>query len=151
MSSNPITALHEALSAAVYEDLPDLDYNERDWVKWNNMTPEQRHEAIKDGTTPVTKHTRRPYTHEVDVTMFNQTWGSTALGYGGIGGQALTDAYTVIVEFLGIYCVYFGCGRLAYKIDPRNLTHESYKQFAIDIESRNMPSQYEIGKRYKFK
>lgn len=149
--SNPITALHEALSAAIYNDLPEYVYTERDWVEWHKMSKEQRDKAIDEGTVPTTKHTRRPYTNEVDVTMFNQTWGSTALGYGGVGGQALTDAYTVIVEFLGIYCVYFGCGRLAYKIDPKELTSESYKNFAIDVQSHNMPAQYEISKRYKFK
>lgn len=149
--SNPITALHEALSAAVLRDLPDLDYTERDWVQWHNMTQEQRHEAIKNGTTPSTKHTRRPYTEEVTVTLFNQGWGSTALGYDGIGGAALTDAYTVVVEFLGVYCVYFGGGRLAYKIDARQLTSESLDKFQKHLDTRNMPGQHEMRKKYTFK
>lgn len=149
--NNPVTALHEALSAAVYNDLPENVYTERDWVEWNKMSKEERQKAIEDGTVPVTKHSRRPYINEVDVTMFNQTWGSTALGYGGIGGSALTDAYTVVVEFLGIYCVYFGGGRLAYKIDTSLLSKEGYKNFAEDLGFRNMASQYDTSKRYPYK
>ena len=30
------------------------------------------------------------------ISVFSQTWGSTALGFGGIGGQAITSAYTTI-------------------------------------------------------
>lgn len=28
---------------------------------------------------------------------FIQTWGSTSLGFEGIGGQAFTDAYTTVI------------------------------------------------------
>lgn len=149
--SNPITALHEALSAAVLRDLPECVYTERDWVKWSKMTKEDRDLAFNNGTVPVTTHARRPYTEEVDVTMFNQTWGSTALGYDGIGGAAMTDAYTVIVEFQGIYCIYFGIGHLAYKIDARQLTSESLEKFQRDMDTRNMPGRHEMSKRYTFK
>lgn len=149
--SNPITALSEALGAAIYRDLPEFVYNERDWPEWNKLSKEQKDEAVNSGTVPLKSISRRPYTTEVDVIMFNQTWGSTALGYDGIGGSAISDAYTVVVEFLGIYCVYFGCGRLAYKINPKMLTNESYKQFAIDLDSRNLPGKYEREMRYKNK
>lgn len=149
--SNPISALHEALSAAVLRDLPECVYNERDWVEWQKMSKEERDDAFKNNTVPTTTHTRRPYTDEVNVTLFNQTWGSTSLGYDGIGGSAMTDAYTVVVEFLGVYCIYFGCGRLAYKIDARQLTNESLEKFQHDLDTRWVPGQHEMGKRYKFK
>lgn len=149
--SNPITALHEALSAAVLRDLPECVYNERDWVKWNKMSKEERDDAFKNNTVPTTTHTRRPYTDEVNVTLFNQTWGSTALGYDGIGGSAMTDAYTVVVEFLSVYCVYFGCGHLAYKIDAGQLDNESLEKFQKHMDTRNMPGQHEMRKKYKFK
>jgi hypothetical protein len=53
--------------------------------------------------------------------MFPQTWGSTALGFGGIGGQAISSAYVCVIEsnLVGGYAVYFG-GRLAYVIDRPN-------------------------------
>ena len=32
------------------------------------------------------------------IDLFSQDWGSTALGFGGIGGCAITSAYTTIIE-----------------------------------------------------
>lgn len=62
----------------------------------------------------------RPAPHHCSVVMFEQTWGSTALGFGGVGGQAITSAYTVVIEGpRGDACVYFG-GRLAYHIKRPN-------------------------------
>jgi hypothetical protein len=51
--------------------------------------------------------------------MFSQTWGSTALGFGGVGGQAITSAYVIVLECMGEFCVYFG-GRFAYKVCAPN-------------------------------
>lgn len=63
---------------------------------------------------------KRRHVNDVECTMFSQTWGSTALGFGGIGGQAMTDAYTVVVYGpMGDVCVYFG-GRFAYHIERPN-------------------------------
>lgn len=63
---------------------------------------------------------RRPHIDNVDCTMFTQVWGSTSLGFGGIGGQAMTTAYTVVVHgSMGDACVYFN-GRFAYRIDRPN-------------------------------
>ena len=50
------------------------------------------------------------------VVMFQQTWGSTALGYGGIGGAVMTPAYTVVVSYENHMRVYFGGGRLVYEL-----------------------------------
>ena len=60
---------------------------------------------------------------EVDMYMFPQMWGSTALGFGGIGGQAMTTASTVIVEDYqnGYYSVFFG-DHIAYLIENPNQT-----------------------------
>lgn len=76
--------------------------------------------------------TRRPYEDNCKVTMFQQGWGSTALGFGGIGGQACTNAYTVVVEGpMGDACVYFA-GRLAYHVKrPNDL-------FRLDLHGQNM-------------
>ena len=46
---------------------------------------------------------------------FPQTWGSTALGFGGIGGSAMTTAQTYVVTVQGRVLVYFG-SRFAYEI-----------------------------------
>ena len=75
--------------------------------------------AIKDNLTKEGKK----YYPEFEMTMFLQTWGSTALGFSGIGGQAMTSAYTTVVR--EIYSnwrgVIFG-GRLAYKNEDPNQT-----------------------------
>ena len=32
-----------------------------------------------------------------EINIFDQLWGSTALGFGGIGGQTMTTATTVVL------------------------------------------------------
>ena len=36
--------------------------------------------------------------HRFKMYVFPQTWSSTALGFDGCGGQAITEAYTTVVE-----------------------------------------------------
>ncbi len=60
----------------------------------------------------------QPTIDDFDIIVFEQTWGSTALGFGGIGGQAMTSAMTYV--FIPVTCdqecfVYFG-GRFAYHV-----------------------------------
>lgn len=72
---------------------------------------------------------------------FEQTWGSTALGFGGIGGQAMTSARTYV--FIPMSCeedcfVYFA-GRFAYSVP--------YSQkFMDDVRGGNVAAKYECGK-----
>ena len=57
-----------------------------------------------------------------DIVHFSQTWESTCLGFGGIGGQALTSALTsVIFKTDGKIDVFFG-GHKAYTIPKMNQT-----------------------------
>jgi hypothetical protein len=106
--SNKLTKMaREILS--IEEDLPlRFDYNEKSY--------------------PITLDDFKLYT-------FEQIWGSTALGFGGIGGQALTSARTYV--FVPVNCnqkcfVYFG-DRFAYKVD--------YSQkFMDDVLDGNMES-----------
>ena len=67
--------------------------------------------------------------------MFPQTWGSTALGFGGWGGQAVTQEYTTVVKFSPskIYGVYFS-EKFAYIVKKPN------KTFADDVNKREMKS-----------
>ena len=56
---------------------------------------------------------------DFDVYIFEQTWGSTALGFGGIGGQAMTPENTYV--FVPLNCdqkcfIYFG-SRFAYEVE----------------------------------
>lgn len=59
-----------------------------------------------------------PTCDDFDLIVFEQTWGSTALGFGGCGGQQITAATTYV--FIPITCnqkcfVYFA-GRFAYAV-----------------------------------
>lgn len=106
--SNKLTKMaREILS--IEEDLPfRFDYNEKSY--------------------PITLDDFKLYT-------FEQVWGSTALGFGGIGGDAITSARTYV--FVPVNCnqkcfVYFG-DRFAYKVD--------YSQkFMDDVLDGNMES-----------
>lgn len=66
---------------------------------------------------------------EVSMYMFPQVWGSTALGFEGIGGCALTTAYTVVVcdEENKLYGVFFD-ERPAYLVEnPSEVFFEDLK------------------------
>ena len=73
---------------------------------------------------------------EIDVYSFPQTWGSTALGYDGFGGSAMTTAQTIVLynSKANIVRVYFGSDRLAYQID--NPAEEFFK----DLDLKNIKS-----------
>lgn len=114
--NNPIETLSHCLAHAVYQGMPDFEYEERTWAK-----------------APVIKTCKHTH-HDVNVeAMFMQTWPSTSLGFGGIGGQALTDAYTVVISSRRgpWYCVYFG-GRFAYWLD------NPARAFFEDIANRDV-------------
>lgn len=83
---------------------------------------------------------RYPEFEVIDV--FSQTWGSTALGFGGIGGQAMTSAYTTIIQNidLGYVGVFFG-ERMAYIIKHPN------DKFREDLQNRNMCV---VGRHHKY-
>ena len=123
---SPFDAIHNAISNAITYDLPYVEYERRG-----------------------VKGSRRPYMHEVEVIMFPQVWGSTALGYGGIGGSAMTTAYTVIINLdYQDYCVYFGTGDIAYKFNYANATPEGRENFFKDMNARNM---FEVSKRGRYR
>ena len=84
---------------------------------------------------------RRPDLWEVDVYSFPQTWASTALGFGGLGGQSFTTAQTTVVIHGHNAAVYFST-RLAYVV-------ENFRSSLMeDIGSQNMA---ECGKQSKYR
>ena len=65
------------------------------------------------------KDNRRVTVDDFDLHIFEQTWGSTALGFGSIGGQAITTEFTYV--FVPVNCnqncfVYFG-DQFAYEAE----------------------------------
>jgi hypothetical protein len=136
-ASNPIETLAACMAHAAYEAFPEYKYQDRNWAKhdqWRaTLTIEQRKTAVAPPDCFVEK-TRKHSLYDLTVySMFPQTWSSTALGFGGIGGQAITSAYVCIIEsnLVGGYAVYFG-SRLAYVINRPN------DKFADDIERHRM-------------
>lgn len=78
----------------------------------------------------------------LDIRIFSQTWGSTALGFGGIGGDALTTASTTVIRLgNGQWPVFFG-SRLAYVVE--NPT----KEFFEDLHNGRMADCFTAAKRY---
>ena len=75
--------------------------------------------------------------------VFLQTWGSTALGFGGVGGQAMSNAYTTVFGDIlkDAYVVFFG-KKIAYVIE--NPT----EQFFEDLNRREMVSVDKAKQRY---
>lgn len=64
--------------------------------------------------------------NEFTVYSFPQTWGSTCLGFGGIGGQAVTTAQTTVIilqsQTLGHHGWVFFNDRPAYHIEKPNIS-----------------------------
>lgn len=71
---------------------------------------------------------------------FDQTWGSTALGFSGMGGQMMTTArtYVFIPNNLNYAYVYFGA-RYAYRAE----INEAFKE---DLRNHRMASVMQSGR-----
>jgi hypothetical protein len=136
-ATNPIETLAACMAHATYEAFPEYKYQDRDWAKHDKWRATLTREEMKTAVAPADCFVEKSRKHSFyDLTvesMFPQTWSSTALGFGGIGGQAITSAYVCIIEsnLVGGYAVYFG-GRLAYVINRPN------EKFIGDIERHRM-------------
>lgn len=70
--------------------------------------------------------------------IFDQVWGSTALGFGGIGGQAMTKArtYVFIPEVDGENCIVYFAGRFAYSVPYSETFMEDVRAGRLESVSR---------------
>jgi len=136
-ATDPIETLAGCMAHAAYEAFPEYKYQDRDWAKHDKWRSTLTREEMKTAVAPADCFVEKSRKHSFyDLTVYNmfpQTWSSTALGFGGIGGQAITSAYVCIIEsnLVGGYAVYFG-GRLAYVINRPN------EKFIEDIERHRM-------------
>jgi hypothetical protein len=92
----------ESMAAAIYTALAD-----------QNVLADIEHNY---GRQP---YKGRPSLSDIDVIQFPQTWGSTALGFGGMGGAAMTKAYTTVIICRENAAVFFA-GRHCYSVDNIN-------------------------------
>ena len=130
-SYHAVNDLHMVMAHAVYEGFPEYEYESRDF-----SNPDRDARVVKK-----TRHTEYNLTVKA---MFPQVWGSTAMGFGGIGGAAITTAYTTVVEsdIDASCCVYFG-GQFAYRIERPN------EQFFEDLMKQQMTQVSGAKKRYE--
>ena len=147
-TSSPIEAVASAVHHAQLVALPDLPHQVPDQVTMAAWPVAQRVAAMQSNDYPVIHTTRRPELWECEVeAMFVQMWPSTALGFGGIGGHAMTRAYTVVVRGPdGARAVYWA-GRFAYLV-PATVGEAQRRAFAEDVRERQLVSQKEAAERY---
>lgn len=80
--------------------------------------------------------------YDVTLYTFPQTWGSTALGFGGYGGQMLTRAQTTVIMVSTTHeygAVFFG-GKFAYSVENVN------EAFIKDVSQFRMEPVYRASK-----
>lgn len=131
---NPLVSLQKAMAHAEYAGFSDIVYENRDWKHYR--------ETGEDIRIPCK---RRPTEYDYNVyAFFPQTWGSTALGFGGIGGAAITPAYTIVLECMDTneFLVYFG-GSFCYRI---NRNSKNIEAFIEDCKNQNLASKRESNK-----
>lgn len=136
-ATNPIETLAACMAHAAYEAFPEYKYQDRNWAKHDKWRATLTREEMKTAVAPAdcfVEKTRKHTFYDLTVySLFPQTWGSTALGFGSIGGQAITSAYVCVIEsdLVGGFAVYFG-GRLAYVINRPN------QKFVEDVARHRM-------------
>jgi hypothetical protein len=77
--------------------------------------------------------------------MFTQMWGSTALGFGGIGGQAMTEAYTVVVQGPDGTCAVYWDGKWAYNVKAEGQQGANWSE---DFAKQRLCGRREAVSRY---
>lgn len=79
--------------------------------------------------------------NDFELYTFDQVWGSTALGFGGVGGQAMTTARTyVLVPEDGVQnCFIYFAGKYAYEVPYSDV-------LMADIQRQSMEPVSKKGK-----
>ena len=128
----------KSLIDVMAKSLYDCIHNQVKSVKFMAINYREKNE---DGSYKRYEKTIPASENDVELyAAFPQLWGSTALGFsGGIGGSAMTEAYTTIFRYDNSFYVYFG-GNFAYAVDKPNET------FYNDIQDRNMKPTGECKK-----
>lgn len=122
-ANNPV----ESLAAAVYTALES-----------SYILPDVPND-IGRGGQEVGTQLRRPRIGDLDIRHFPQLWGSTALGFGGMGGAAMSRAYTTVIIHQDVAAVFFS-GRHAYTVEMFN------KKLLEDVSKGCMASVNECNK-----
>lgn len=81
---------------------------------------------------------------KMEIHIIEQMWSNTSCGWEGMGGAAMSQAYTTVIEnrYTGIVCVYYS-GRLAYIVKH----DDKYKAFIKEKGYSNMPGMQSISRK----
>lgn len=84
---------------------------------------------------------------DFSVYVFEQTWGSTALGFGGMGGQAMTTANTIVLIPINNHqdCFVYFAGRFAYSVPYSDVFGNDVMNYSV--VGVNHISKYINGKK----
>ena len=85
-----------------------------------------------------------PTVDDFEIYIFQQIWGSTALGFGGIGGQAMTSTYTYVFVPVNSNqnCFVYFDGEFAYEAPYSDI-------FMEDVAKHRMEPVHRKGKYYE--
>lgn len=79
-----------------------------------------------------------PTVNDFEIYIFQQIWGSTVLGFGGIGGQAMTSAYTYV--FIPVNtnqnCFVYFNGKFAYEAPYSDIFMEDVAKHRMEPITR---------------
>lgn len=132
----PYRDLADAYASAIAYDMPDIQYETRDWEEYRKT-----HKDVR-----ITQ-TRRPTSYDIDVWgLFPQQWGSGSVGFGGMGTAAITPAYTIILEGKDRTLYVYFAGRFAYKIERKE--GPGWSNFMEDYSKRFLVSVKDASTRY---
>lgn len=127
-ADNPIQDYAESVMRALTVDLPNISYEFR-----------------RPGSTPDQTETRqrRPDFRDLrDIRSFIETWSSTALGFGGMGGAAMSSALTVVIICGNTIAVYWQ-GRLGYTMPITG----GVSDFMEELKNGHTLSRHEAWRR----
>lgn len=130
--THQLSAIGYAVHNALSNDLEPITYYSNVWSFELN-----RHVEDKDNPKQ-----RRPRENEIDVYSFPQSFSSTSLGFGGVGGQAFTQAQVTVV-ICGVSAVTYVNGRLCHKINKFNV------RFWTDLQQHSISDKIQGKKHYE--
>ncbi len=146
---SPIDAVAAATFHAAHIAFADVHYQTRDWAALEGLSMDERRKIQLEDSYPMLDKVRRPDISEIQVTaMFPQMWGSTALGFGGIGGAAMTPAYTVVVTGPSNQVAVYWAGQHAYTIDLNAISEQQRADFTADLNKNWTVSLNDADTRY---
>lgn len=105
----------EDLAASIYHALAvglgDIEYDRVDYG--SKTVAEMKATGKPMSEWPRVKAKRRPTTRDISVKVFQETWDSGALGFGGMGTASMETANTVVITCNHETAVYWS-GQLGY-------------------------------------